>query len=125
VFGQYDGWRCLEKGPRFRQGGEVSGQCLQSIVLLPSRRKTARSGLLPGQALAVYGSSDAQGHNPQQITSDSSEAVDHLEPNWSTDGEEHRFFRILERTKFSIKVVNGRERARAIKGRLPTDDSMT
>jgi Tol biopolymer transport system component/predicted Ser/Thr protein kinase len=48
---------------------------------------------------------DAQGHNPQQITSDSSEAVDHLEPNWSPDGKQI-VFQYLERTKFSIRVVN-------------------
>jgi Tol biopolymer transport system component len=48
---------------------------------------------------------DAQGHNPQQITSDSSEAVDHLEPNWSPDGK-NLVFQHLERTKFSVKVVN-------------------
>jgi Tol biopolymer transport system component len=48
---------------------------------------------------------DAQGHNPQQITSDSSEAVDHLEPVWSPD-EKNIVFQNLERTKFSIKIVN-------------------
>ena len=53
---------------------------------------------------------DAQGHNPQQVTSDSSEAVDHLEPNWSPDGKSI-VFQNLERTKFSIKVVNVATRA--------------
>jgi Tol biopolymer transport system component len=53
---------------------------------------------------------DAQGHNPQQITSDSSEAVDHLEPNWSPDGN-CIVFQDIERTKFSIKVVNIATRA--------------
>src|SRR2546421_829631 len=53
---------------------------------------------------------DAQGHNPQQITSDSSEAVDHLEPNWSPDGK-NIVFQNVERTKFSIKVVNVATRA--------------
>jgi Tol biopolymer transport system component/predicted Ser/Thr protein kinase len=53
---------------------------------------------------------DAQGHNPQQVTSDSSEAVDHLEPNWSPDGR-NIVFQNLERTKFSIKVVNVATRA--------------
>jgi Tol biopolymer transport system component/predicted Ser/Thr protein kinase len=48
---------------------------------------------------------DAQGHNPQQITSDTSEAVDHLDPNWSPDGK-NIVFQYLERTKFSIRVVN-------------------
>jgi len=41
---------------------------------------------------------DAQGHNPQQITSDSSEAVDHLEPNWSPDGK-NIVYQNVERTK--------------------------
>ncbi|MGI8785126.1 MAG: protein kinase domain-containing protein [Acidobacteriota bacterium] len=53
---------------------------------------------------------DAQGHNPQQITSDSSEAVGHLKPNWSPDGK-NVVFQNLERTKFSIKVVNVATRA--------------
>jgi eukaryotic-like serine/threonine-protein kinase len=53
---------------------------------------------------------DAQGHNPQQITSDSSEAVDHLEPNWSPDGKSI-VFQNVERTKFSIKVVEVGTRA--------------
>lgn len=53
---------------------------------------------------------DAQGHNPQQITSDSSEAVDHLEPHWSPDGK-NIVFQNMERTKFSIKVVNVATRA--------------
>lgn len=48
---------------------------------------------------------DAHGHNPLQITSDNSEAVDHLAPNWSPDGKKI-VFQNLERTKFSIKVVD-------------------
>jgi Tol biopolymer transport system component/serine/threonine protein kinase len=48
---------------------------------------------------------DAHGHNPQQITSDSSEAVDHVEPNWSPDGKSI-VFQNIERTKFSIKIAN-------------------
>src|SRR5712664_3771799 len=53
---------------------------------------------------------DAQGHNPQQATSDSSEAVDHLEPHWSPDGK-NIVFQNVERTKFSVKVVNVASRA--------------
>ncbi len=48
---------------------------------------------------------DAQGHNPQQITAESSEAVDHVEPRWSPDGT-NIVFQNIEHTKFSIKVVN-------------------
>jgi Tol biopolymer transport system component/predicted Ser/Thr protein kinase len=53
---------------------------------------------------------DAYGHNPQQITSESSEAVDHVEPSWSPDGK-NIVFQNIERTKFSIKVVNLSTRA--------------
>ena len=53
---------------------------------------------------------DAQGHNPQQVTSESSEAVDHVEPSWSPDGK-NIVFQNIERTKFSIKVVNVATRA--------------
>jgi Tol biopolymer transport system component len=48
---------------------------------------------------------DAQGHNPQQVTTDTSEAVDHIEPNWSPDGR-NIVFQNIERTKFSINMVN-------------------
>ncbi len=67
-----------------------------------------------GKSVAVYATwagpariwvVDSQGHNPQQITSESSEAVDHLEPNWSPDGK-HIVFQDVERTKFSIKVAD-------------------
>jgi eukaryotic-like serine/threonine-protein kinase len=48
---------------------------------------------------------DAHGHNPQQITAESSEAVDHVEPRWSPDGK-NIVFQNIEHTKFSIKTVN-------------------
>lgn len=48
---------------------------------------------------------DAQGHNPQQVTSDSSEEVSHVAPSFSPDGRKIAF-QNLERTKFDIRVVN-------------------
>jgi len=48
---------------------------------------------------------DRQGHNPQQVTTDSSEEVDHLAPAWSPDGRKI-VFQNLVRTKFDIRVVN-------------------
>ncbi len=48
---------------------------------------------------------DEHGHNPQQITAESSEAVDHVEPRWSPDGK-NIVFQNIEHTKFSIKIVN-------------------
>ncbi|HTD51598.1 MAG TPA: protein kinase, partial [Thermoanaerobaculia bacterium] len=49
--------------------------------------------------------SDARGRNPQQATSDVSEAVVHVRPRWSPDGR-HLVFQNIERTKFDIRVVN-------------------
>ncbi|MCI0567202.1 MAG: protein kinase [Acidobacteria bacterium] len=48
---------------------------------------------------------DRLGHNPQQLTSDSSEAVDHLRPRWSADGK-RIVFQNQERTKFDVRVVD-------------------
>ena len=48
---------------------------------------------------------DSQGHNPQQLTSDSSEAVTHVRPRWSPDGEK-MVFQNIERTKFDVRIVD-------------------
>ena len=48
---------------------------------------------------------DAAGHNPQQATTDVSEAVDHVRPRWSPDGK-HIVFQNVERTKFDVRVVD-------------------
>ena len=48
---------------------------------------------------------DAAGLNPQQATTDTSEAVDHVRPRWSPDGK-RIVFQNLERTKFDVRVVD-------------------
>lgn len=48
---------------------------------------------------------DRQGHNPQQVTTDTSEVVAHVAPAWSPDGNKI-VFQNLVRTKFDIRVVN-------------------
>ena len=48
---------------------------------------------------------DRQGHNPQQITTDTSEEVVHVAPSWSPDGKKIAFQNMV-RTKFDIRVVN-------------------
>ena len=48
---------------------------------------------------------DSQGHNPQQLTSDSSEAVTHVRPRWSPDGTKV-VFQNIERTKFDVRIFD-------------------
>lgn len=48
---------------------------------------------------------DRLGHNPQQLTSDSSEGVTHVRPRWSPDGK-WVVFQNIERTKFDVRVVD-------------------
>ena len=48
---------------------------------------------------------DERGRNPQQATSDTSEAVAHTRPRWSPDGR-RIVFQNIERTKFDIRVAD-------------------
>ena len=48
---------------------------------------------------------DRLGHNPQQLTSDSSEGISHVRPRWSPDGR-MIVFQNIERTKFDIRVFD-------------------
>jgi eukaryotic-like serine/threonine-protein kinase len=52
---------------------------------------------------------DAQGHNAQQVTSDTSEDVTHVRPRWSPDGS-RIVFQNIERTRFNIRVVDMAQR---------------
>jgi len=64
---------------------------------------------------------DAQGHNPLQVTADSSEAVSHVRPRWSPDGT-NIVFQQIERTNFSIRSVSLRSRqTTAVTSDLYTD----
>jgi eukaryotic-like serine/threonine-protein kinase len=53
---------------------------------------------------------DAHGRNPQQLTSDVSEAIVHLRPRWSPDGR-RLVFQNVERTKFDVRVLDVASRA--------------
>ncbi|HXV90856.1 MAG TPA: protein kinase [Gemmatimonadales bacterium] len=53
---------------------------------------------------------DARGRNPQQVTTDSSEAVVHTSPAWSPDGA-RLAFRLIENTKSDIAVIDLATRA--------------
>lgn len=48
---------------------------------------------------------DPRGHNPQQITTDVSEAVVHIRPRWSPDGMKI-VFQNVDRTQFDVRVAD-------------------
>lgn len=48
---------------------------------------------------------DAAGRNPRQVTTDASEAVSHILPRWSSDGQA-LVFQNIEKTKLDIRVVD-------------------
>ncbi len=48
---------------------------------------------------------DRLGHNPRQLTSDTSEGVSHVRPRWSPDGSKI-VFQNIERTKFDVRVFD-------------------
>jgi Tol biopolymer transport system component len=48
---------------------------------------------------------DRRGLNPQQVTTDVTEAVEHVRPRWSPDGS-RIVFQNLERTRFDVRVVD-------------------
>ena len=48
---------------------------------------------------------DSLGHNPQQLTSDTSEAVTHIRPRWAPDGNKV-VFQNIERTKFDVRIFD-------------------
>ena len=48
---------------------------------------------------------DRLGHNPQQLTSDSSEGISHVRPRWSPDGS-RIVFQNIEKTKFDVRVFD-------------------
>src|SRR5207237_1191113 len=66
------------------------------------RRTAVHASLAGPRRILVV---DAGGHNPQQVTTDSSEQVAHVAPSWSPDGSKI-VFQNIERTKFDVRVVN-------------------
>src|SRR5438105_6404311 len=47
---------------------------------------------------------DVRGRNPQQLSTDTTDAVHHMRPRWSPDGK-HIVFQRLEGTKFDIRAI--------------------
>jgi eukaryotic-like serine/threonine-protein kinase len=102
VFGQYDGGDVWKKDLTSGREEKILDKAFSPSYSADGKSIAVDASWAGPRRIWIV---DANGHNPQQITSESSEAVDHVEPRWSPDGK-NIVFQNIERTKFSIKVVN-------------------
>jgi Tol biopolymer transport system component/tRNA A-37 threonylcarbamoyl transferase component Bud32 len=102
VFGQYDGgdiWSIeLGSGRQIR----LLENAFNPSYSPDGKRIAVDASWAGPRRIWVVGSG---GSNPQQITSDVSEAVAHVRPRWSPDGTKIAFQNI-ERTKFDVRVAD-------------------
>ncbi len=113
--------RAREAGRRLEPGdvfGQYSGGDVWTVDVATGREarlleEAANPSFAADGRLAVDASwagpqriwiTDPSGHNPQQATTDVTEAVAHVRPRWSPDGK-RIVFQNIERTKFDIRVV--------------------
>jgi Tol biopolymer transport system component len=103
VFGQYgsggDVWRA-----DFRSGEEsrlVENAFNPAVSPDGTRIAVDASWAGPRRIWTV----DSHGLNPQQVTTDVSEAVSHLRPRWSPDGK-RIVFQNMESTRFDVRVAD-------------------
>lgn len=102
VFGQYDGGDIWRKDLSSGKQERVVENAFNPAFAPDGRNLAVDASWAGPRRIWIV---DAQGHNPQQVTTENTEAVVHLEPNWSPDGQ-NIVFQNLERTRFSIKIVN-------------------
>ena len=102
VFGQYDGGDVWAVDVATRQEVRlVEGAYNPSFS--PEGRRLAVDASWAGPRRIWI--TDATGRNPQQATTDVSEAIVHVRPRWSPDGQ-RIVFQNIERTKFDVRVID-------------------
>ena len=102
VFGQYEGADIWTIDPGTGRETRLIANAANPSFSPDGRRIAFDSSWAGPRRIWI---ADERGHNPQQATSDISEALVHVRPRWSPDGR-RIVFQSIERTKFDIRVCD-------------------
>ena len=102
VFGQYDGGDVWAVDVATRQEARLVEGAFNPSFSPDGRRLAVDASWAGPRRIWI---TDVLGQNPQQATTDVSEAIVHVRPRWSPDGK-RLVFQDIERTKFEVRVVD-------------------
>jgi len=101
VFGQYDGGDVYSVDVATKRATRLVENAYNPSFSPDGRRLAVDASWAGPRRIWI---TDARGLNPQQATTDVSEAILHLRPRWSPDGQ-WIVFQNVERTKSDVRVV--------------------
>jgi Tol biopolymer transport system component len=101
VFGQYDGGDVWAVDVATRRESRLVERAYNPSFSPDGRRLAVDASWAGPRRIWI---TDPAGLNPRQVTTDDSEAIQHLRPRWSPDGNRIVFQR-TERTKSDVRVV--------------------
>ncbi len=102
VFGQYDGGDIWAADLRTGQEFKLVENAFNPAYSPDGKRIALDASWVGPRRIWMV---DDQGHNPQQLSGDTSEAVSHIRPHWSPDGTKI-VFQNVQRTSFNIRAVD-------------------
>ena len=102
VFGQYDGGDVWAVDVATRKEARLIDSAFNPSFSPDGRQLAVDASWAGPRRIWI---TDALGQNPQQATTDVSEAIVHVRPRWSPDGK-RLVFQEIERTKFEVRAID-------------------